>query len=233
MVAVRLKDVAFVVMLAGPGLPGAEILTLQSNLIGHAMGMPEEKLAHANAVNKQLYAALAAARDGKAAEAKVRAILSENASVLDSRGPSDVEVAVKEITSPWFSYFVKYDPRPVLGKVKCPMLALNGEKDVQVPPKENLAEIKKANPRAKTIELPGLNHLFQTAQTRAPHRVRLHRGDVRPGRLDGDLRFCARANEEEVTFARALGGLTPPERSLCRRPGTSCTASPPSSVSRH
>ena len=44
------------------------------------------------------------------------------------------------LKTPWFRYFLTYDPRPALAKVKCPVLAINGEKDLQVPPKENLAE---------------------------------------------------------------------------------------------
>ena len=72
--------------------------------------------------------------------------------------------------TPWFRFFLTYDPRPTLAKVRCPVLALNGEKDLQVPPKENLAAIAAAlkaggNARATVKELPGLNHLFQTART--------------------------------------------------------------------
>jgi len=60
-----------------------------------------------------------------------------------------------------------------LSKVKCPVLAINGEKDLQVPPKENLSAIEEAlkaggNQNYSIKELPGLNHLFQTAQTGAP-----------------------------------------------------------------
>ena len=63
-----------------------------------------------------------------------------------------------------------YDPRPTLAKVKCPILALNGSKDGQVPPEQNLPAIRGAtrgNPDVTIVELPGLNHLFQTANTGA------------------------------------------------------------------
>ena len=77
---------------------------------------------------------------------------------------------IKTITSPWFKYFLKYNPVPVLEKIECPVLALNGENDLQVPPKENLAAIKTAleksgNKNFEIIELKGLNHLFQTSAT--------------------------------------------------------------------
>jgi uncharacterized protein len=66
-----------------------------------------------------------------------------------------------------------YDPAPALRQVKCPVLALNGEKDLQVSPKQNLPVIRKAleeggNQHAEVDELPGVNHLFQTAKTGAP-----------------------------------------------------------------
>ena len=83
-----------------------------------------------------------------------------------------LEMQMKTITSPWFKYFVKFDPVPTLEKVKCPVLAINGEKDLQVPPKENLSAIEEALKRSgnKNYEikmLPGLNHLFQTSNTGA------------------------------------------------------------------
>jgi fermentation-respiration switch protein FrsA (DUF1100 family) len=80
---------------------------------------------------------------------------------------------VKVLTSPWFRYFLAYDPAPALREVKCPVLALNGEKDLQVPPAQNLPVIRKAlqeggNTNFEVVELPGLNHLFQTAKTGSP-----------------------------------------------------------------
>jgi fermentation-respiration switch protein FrsA (DUF1100 family) len=68
---------------------------------------------------------------------------------------------------------MKYDPAPTLEKVKCPVLAVNGEKDLQVPPKENLTAIKNAltkggNMNVTAIEFPNLNHLFQECETGSP-----------------------------------------------------------------
>jgi uncharacterized protein len=83
-----------------------------------------------------------------------------------------LDMQIKTLTSPWFKYFVKYDPVPVLEKVTCPVLAINGENDLQVPPKENLSAIESALKRSgnnnyETKMLPGLNHLFQTSKTGA------------------------------------------------------------------
>ncbi len=72
--------------------------------------------------------------------------------------------------SPWFRYFLTYDPRPTLRRVQIPVLAINGERDLQVPPKENLSAIAEAlkaggNKDFTTAELPRLNHLFQESKT--------------------------------------------------------------------
>ncbi len=76
------------------------------------------------------------------------------------------------LTCPWFRYILSFDPKPILMKVQCPVLALNGEKDAQVPPKEHLSAIEQAlkaggNKDYTTKELPNLNHLFQTCTTGA------------------------------------------------------------------
>lgn len=84
-----------------------------------------------------------------------------------------VRLQVEQLASPWMYYFIKHDPAPVLEKVTCPVLALNGQKDLQVPPKENLDAIKKAlakgeNNKVTIIELERLNHLFQECKTGSP-----------------------------------------------------------------
>jgi fermentation-respiration switch protein FrsA (DUF1100 family) len=86
---------------------------------------------------------------------------------------AQIGMQIKTLNSPWFRYFLQYDPAPALEKVKCPVLAINGSKDVQVPASLNLPAIRKAlaaggNKDFEVDELPGLNHLFQTAKTGAP-----------------------------------------------------------------
>ena len=83
------------------------------------------------------------------------------------------DAQVKQTTSPWMLYFIKHDPAITLQKVKCPVLAVNGEKDLQVPSKVNLDAIKAAlekgkNKKVTIKELPGLNHLFQECTTGSP-----------------------------------------------------------------
>ena len=91
---------------------------------------------------------------------------------VENVSDSDVMQIIDPILSPWYRFFLTYDPAKVLAQVHCPVLALIGEKDVQVPPKQNLAAIEnalqKAGNKNYTIkELKGLNHLFQTAGTGA------------------------------------------------------------------
>ena len=87
-----------------------------------------------------------------------------------ARGPAQAEALAVQFSSGWMRGLVDYDPAPTLAKVRCPILALNGSKDGQVPPDQNLPAIRaatKANPDVTIVELPGLNHLFQTARTGA------------------------------------------------------------------
>jgi fermentation-respiration switch protein FrsA (DUF1100 family) len=78
-----------------------------------------------------------------------------------------------QVSSPWMQYFLRYDPAPALEKVKCPVLAVNGDKDLQVPAKENLTAISAAlqkggNTKVTVREYPNLNHLFQESTTGSP-----------------------------------------------------------------
>jgi uncharacterized protein len=176
MVAADHSDVAFIVLLAGPGTPGEQVLVDQGQLILKAMGTDKKGLARQMAVQKKLFAL---AKEGADAE-KLKAVLVDLEKDLTpeekkelAKGRDQASAQILALAGPWFKYFLAYDPRPTLAKVKCPVLALNGEKDLQVPPKVNLAEIEKAlkasgNTDVTVKELPGLNHLFQTTNTGLP-----------------------------------------------------------------
>jgi pimeloyl-ACP methyl ester carboxylesterase len=160
LLASRTKDVAFVVMLAGPGLPGDEIILRQSALIGKASGATDEEIAQASERQKKILAVAKKQAPREDLEKELRGLLPPGAKT-------------DQVLSPWYRFFLAYDPRPALRSVHCPVLALNGEKDLQVPPDEDLTEIEKALGEAKnkdvtTKKLPGLNHLFQTCKTGTP-----------------------------------------------------------------
>ncbi len=179
MAAARSDDVAFIVLMAGTGLTGEEILFMQTELIARAGGTSEEDIQKSLDEAKRIYSVLKSGQDKMAMEQALRrmyeedmAKLSEEERKKEELSEEVIEAQFKQILSDWFLYFLTHDPRPVLKEVRCPVLALNGEKDLQVPPKENLAEIGKAlkaggNSDVTLKELPGLNHLFQTAETGA------------------------------------------------------------------
>jgi fermentation-respiration switch protein FrsA (DUF1100 family) len=89
-------------------------------------------------------------------------------------GPKEASAGlVRQFSSPWMRFFARYDPAPALEKVSCPVLALAGELDLQVPVDQNLPVIEAAlkkggNADYAVIRLPGLNHLFQTCRTGVP-----------------------------------------------------------------
>jgi uncharacterized protein len=166
MVAARNSDLAFIVMMAGPGVPGDEILAEQGRLISEAAGKNHEQAEKNAAEEREILALVERERDDAALEKQLRERLA-------GKFPeAQLGMQIKAITSPWFRHFITYDPAITLRKVTCPVLAINGEKDLQVPPKQNLPVIRKAltqagNKNFEVDELPGLNHLFQTAKTGA------------------------------------------------------------------
>jgi len=178
--AAKSSDVAFIVLMAGPGLPGEEILYLQGALISRASGQSEEAIEENRVQQEQLFSIVKSEPNDSLAAIRIRDIIKESFDKMtdeEKKQAGDMEELTqgqaKRILTPWFRYFLTYDPRIVLGQVKCPVLAINGGKDLQVPPKENLAAIEKAltaagNTRVTIREIPDLNHLFQTSTNGAP-----------------------------------------------------------------
>jgi len=100
-----------------------------------------------------------------------------------------LDAQLKMVLTPWFRYFLTYDPKPALMKVRCPVLAINGEKDLQVPPDEDLRVIEQTlaaakNPDYKVVKLPGLNHLFQTCKTGSISEYAEIQETISPAALD-------------------------------------------------
>jgi fermentation-respiration switch protein FrsA (DUF1100 family) len=179
MVASVRPDVAFIILMAGPGITGEQILLLQSELILKAEGTDEQTIRESDKTNREIYSVLKKNSDNAKAGQKIRAVLTgyNKKHSKDENHPeiSEAEInnQVETLTSPWFRTFLTLDPEDYLSKVICPLLAINGSLDLQVPPRENLQGIEKAlifggNSNYMLEELPGLNHLFQTATTGSP-----------------------------------------------------------------
>ena len=172
-IAAHSGEVAWIVLLAGPGLTGEDTLLLQSELILKAAGLDEAHIATARDFNKQAYALVRQEKDPATLQSKLNDLVKASA-MSASLPPEALESQVHLMATPWFHFYLDYDPLPALQKTVCPVLALNGEKDLQVAPKENLAKIHKAlqdsgNQDFQTIQLPGLNHLLQHAPAGLPN----------------------------------------------------------------
>jgi pimeloyl-ACP methyl ester carboxylesterase len=170
MVAVRDPKVAFIVMMAGPGVNGLDVITEQGRLIQRAMGASQATVDDAAALRQTLFDIVRTEKDAAAADAKIKAALAAYAKAHGMPESALAGGQLSTLNSDWFRFFLTYDPAATLRKVRCPVLALNGSKDLQVPPGQNLPAIRAAlegNPRAEVIELASLNHLFQTAKTGA------------------------------------------------------------------
>ncbi len=176
LVARRSRDVAFIVLLAGPGLRGDRILLEQQKEMGKATGGTKEELEYSLGVNRKCFDLVLESSSSKEAEISLKKYMDSlnlaGKLPINMRNESGAELWRRQVLSPWMYFFVKYDPLPVLKDVKCPVLALNGSKDLQVLP-ENLRIIKKGleagRNRSVTVkELPGLNHLFQTCESGSP-----------------------------------------------------------------
>ncbi|TVQ33352.1 MAG: alpha/beta hydrolase [Phycisphaeraceae bacterium] len=170
----RPDDIAFIVLLAGTGLPGGEILVMQLQDILRASGVSEESIERQIAHQRRMLGHLAAGEDAAATEA-LRELIKEQAGpgATDAQIDEVLENNLAQINSPWFRSFIPLDPREFLKQTRCPVLALCGSLDLQVPAEANLTAIRTAlreagNQDVTILELEGLNHLFQTARTGLP-----------------------------------------------------------------
>ncbi|WP_333599906.1 alpha/beta hydrolase family protein [Flavobacterium sp.] len=180
MVAARSKDVSFIVLLAGPGMRGDKLLLLQQELVAKASGATATEIKDAKIMNGYCFDKVINSKDDATLKTDLTqyltGILKETPKEQKPEGITDEEnvaMQVNQITNPWMLYFLRCNPATALEKVKCPVLAVNGAKDLQVPPKENIEGITKAllksgNKKVTTRVFPNLNHLFQECTTGSP-----------------------------------------------------------------
>ena len=176
MVAVEDSALAFVVMLAGPGVSGDEILLLQQSLILESAGATEEQIDRLKNASLSMYELMeAGAIDEEVVDLMLELVIVQTeiqGITLDDAALEEVmEDGMEQMYSPWMQYFLFYDPAPTLTEVDCPILAMNGTLDLQVDANQNLPAIATAVEEAggdlTIIELENLNHLFQPATTGA------------------------------------------------------------------
>ena len=174
-IAARTQKAAFVVSLAGPGVAGWELTPMQIERMMAAANMPAPAIARIVKAQRAVGQAIVKG-DQKAVRAALKASLIEAADATGQPKPDDatleavVEQKLPEVTNKWVVSYFKTDPILSWRVVKCPVLAVIGEKDLQVPPDVNLAKIAAAlkaggNRDVTTAKRPGLNHLYQHAGT--------------------------------------------------------------------
>jgi fermentation-respiration switch protein FrsA (DUF1100 family) len=214
MAADRSSLVSCLLLLAPPGLPGDQLLPLQARAIMEAGGVSDEEVESALEDQGQIFQIVRSAPDPDEARRLVRERLEQRVSemteqerarsgITSANRGSWIEAQVDQVASPWFRYFLRHDPVGVLERVDVPVLALFGGLDLQVPSAENLPAVREAlersdSPEVTVLELDGLNHLFQPAETGSPTEY---------GRI-------------ETTMApRALDEITSWYRTHCDAPG--------------
>lgn len=170
---IAMKDnpgVAFLVMLAGPGTPSLQIVKSQNRLIALSQGASEEDIAQSESINSLITIAVAESTSSQDAEDKIRAIMTPQAREALGVDEAQLDMIVAQSTTPWTRYFLGYDPANFLPLIAQPILALNGELDLQVPAIENLegiAKLTSTNPDVTIHKLDELNHMFQHSKTGA------------------------------------------------------------------
>jgi pimeloyl-ACP methyl ester carboxylesterase len=177
MLAADDKNIAFLVLLAGTGVAGDVLLIDQNYQVGKLSGMSEEQLQAAKLTNQKIYDILKSEIDLDAVKTKLTAYFQTNIDKLpESERPSKEEInktlkqEVDGIAVPWLRYFIAYNPKDNLKKVTCPVLVLNGQKDIQVTADLNTKGItdalKEGENKKVTLQIfPGINHLFQHCTT--------------------------------------------------------------------
>jgi uncharacterized protein len=186
-VAARNKNVAFIISMAGPAEPIKSLMIDQTQNVLRSQGMTEPMVEAYGKLYDALVAANSTAKDSMEATQNLNLAVdqwkteTDNAIVLFTTGIKDQKTQdnfiaeyVSTLRKPWFSFFINYDPKSAIENTTCPILAINGEKDIQVGSKSNIKvwnQIHENNiAKGKkqiiiTKEYKGMNHLFQKCKT--------------------------------------------------------------------
>jgi len=169
-------EVAFIVLLAALGVPGSQVLLKQVEMVSRSQGVDEKSIQTQLKISRGIFELFNQYGEDESFETRIKDYLHDmisNNNILPAGVDEEefIKMQLSQFQKPWFKYFLKYDPVNSLKRLKCPVLALNGEKDVQVAP-ENLEVIEKSirlggNDNVTVKEFPGMNHLFQTCKTGA------------------------------------------------------------------
>jgi hypothetical protein len=182
LIAAELPDISFIVMMGSPGLNGVEYNLQFEESMSRIMEMSEKEITGKIDFQKEVLNIILEEECEDSAKIKLEKLYTISHPDL----PKDlIQATLQRLLSPWFRYNLTYDPKQNLQQIICPVLALFGEKDMQVPPEGNAEAVKTAlimggNHNFEVKEIPRVNHYFQTAQTGSPQEYRLIEETISP-----------------------------------------------------
>ena len=171
-IAAKANEMDWLVLLATPATTGERTLLRQSELVARTGGLPEEQIARSQQFDRMAYAAVREAKSAAALEAKLNDLI-EKSGLSASMPPAALQAQIRLMTTPWFRQYLDFDPAPLMEQIKCPVLALNGDRDLQVDANDTVPLLRQAyeksgNKDFTVMEIDGVNHLFQKAQSGSP-----------------------------------------------------------------
>ena len=181
MIASKSSEIKCIAMLGAPGMRGDNLMILQAQSIATASGAPDEDVMKINKIYTKAFRIISDSTDKRVMKEDVTDFLNMSFKRIPEsngkpRGMSFdqyIDTKVDELTNPWMLSYIKIDPVDYFETVKCPVLVLHGEKDLEVPTESNILSIKNAFNKAQNNEvvikvLPKLNHLMQECKTGLP-----------------------------------------------------------------
>jgi pimeloyl-ACP methyl ester carboxylesterase len=165
-------NVHWAVLLAPQATDGERTLLRQSELVARTGGMAEEQISRSLEFDRKAYKAVKEEKDFAVLQKRLEALVQESG-MSASMPPAAIQAQIRSMTSPWFREYLTFDPEPILEKISCPVLVLSGDRDLQVDTVENVPLLRKAlessgNKGFTVVEIEGVNHLFQKAQSGSP-----------------------------------------------------------------
>ena len=169
----RSKDIAYIISMAGATIKGDSLMLKQAEAISKSNGTSDAMWELSKPTLRTRYAILAQDKSTEEIRKELYANIIATLPPVQLQDPNiakQIEVEMNGMLSPWYLHFMKYDPTQDLKKIKCPVLAVNGDKDIQVDADMNLKAVEdwvksNGNKKVTTKKYPGLNHLFQSCKT--------------------------------------------------------------------
>lgn len=177
--ALKAPDISFIVLMASTALKIEDVFLMSNDLIARSRGATQATIAKQHAMHERLYSILKQQQDIDTLKVQLRALFQEYSAIYTEPektilgfNETEMEAVINYYVSPYVQFYLDYDPVQTLMKVKCPVLSIVGDKDMQSPPEASSRAIEAALKSGGNSDyvvkiLPNLNHLLQTANTGA------------------------------------------------------------------